>query len=206
MAPLVAPMTVLDELAPILTARAPQLPRAFMHSRIGIEAAIGAGVTGFFARRARAFANPGGSWEIRVTLGSRLPLAFEGAYVGSRQTIGMLGLERNGFMLGNGGEGNLRFNVSRGPIQPYLFLDAGWTRYQLRNTQLRTADGQTSDDVLQVPFGAGVSWRAHHAFADVRGTGRLMYNDSLLDRVAGPPTGAGALSTWSFVGRLGWEF
>jgi hypothetical protein len=190
-----------------LSVRASQPFSRLPPSAIGIEAAIGAGVTGFLTQRARAFANPGGAWEVRVTLGSRLPFAFEGAYIGSRQSLAMLGLERNGFVLGNGAEGTLRFNVTRTLIQPYLFVGTGWTKYQLRDTKVRTRDGGTSDDVFQVPFGAGVAMRAHHAFVDVRGTGRLMYNDTLIDQVGGSsPIGAGPLSSWSCTGRVGWEF
>ena len=173
---------------------------------IGIEAAIGAGVTGFIAQRARAFANPGGSWDVRLTLGARLPLAFEGAYIGSKQNLAMLGLERNGVVLGNGGESTIRFNIIRGVIEPYIIAGAGWTRYQLVNTRLRTADGRTIDDVFQVPFGAGLTARSRHAFADVRGTARLMYNDNLVERVSSYSLGTGPLASWCVTGRVGWQF
>lgn len=173
---------------------------------IGIQAAIGAGVTGFLTQRARAFANPGGAWEVRVTLGSRLPLAIEGAYIGSKQNLTMLGLERNGFILGNGGEGNLRFNVLPGRVQPYVFMGVGWTNYQLRDTQVRTADGRTSDDVFQVPFGGGLTVRGRHLFLDVRSTARLMFNDTLISEAWNAPPSMGPLASWTVTGRLGWQF
>ena len=142
-----------------------------------------------------------------MTLGSRLPLAFEGAYIGSKQNLAMLGLERNGVVLGNGTEGTMRFNATRGLIQPYVFVGAGWTKYQLRDTKVRTRDGRASDDVFQVPFGVGVAMRSRRAFVDLRGTGRLMYNDTLVDEVGGgPPMGTGPLASWSMTGRLGWQF
>jgi hypothetical protein len=196
-----------DTLAPPTLTAAPSIRRLRALGAIGVEAAIGAGVTGFFAQRARALASPGGSWEIRVTMGSRLPLAFEGAYIGSRQNLAMMGLQPNGVILGNGGESNLRFNLTRGAVQPYVFAGAGWIRYRFSDTKLRTIDGQASENVFQMPFGAGLTVRGHHAFADARATGRFLYNDVLVDRAeTSSSTKLGAVSSWSLIGRVGWQW
>src|SRR3954467_977973 len=61
-------------------------------SRLGIEAAVGGGAVGFIDNAVRNTVNTGGTWDARLTFGSRLPIAIEGAYVGSVQNIDALGL------------------------------------------------------------------------------------------------------------------
>lgn len=56
-------------------------------SPIGLGVSAGAGVTGFVDGDMREAADPGGTWDVRVAAGTRLPVAFEAAYVGSAQAI-----------------------------------------------------------------------------------------------------------------------
>jgi hypothetical protein len=174
---------------------------------VGIEATLGGGVIGFVDNGARTFANPGGSWEARMTFGSRFPVAFEAAYVGSAQGIVALGLSSNAVLLGNGGEATLRINLTTTRLQPYLFGGGGFTRYQLTNTAVNLSSVRSTDDVGTVPTGVGMSARlSKEFFIDVRGTYRFTFNDQLF-ATASAASGAGnaGLDSWNAIGRLGFE-
>lgn len=177
-------------------------------SRIGMAFTLGAGATGFVDEGARAFVDTGGSWEARMTVGTRLPVAFEGAYIGSAQGMQALGISSDAVLLGNGAEGDARLNFTRSRIQPYIFGGVGWMNYQVRNTQIATSDLRSSDNVLEVPFGVGLSARLGRSFLlDIRGTGRATFDDGLLKNLsAATNSGNANLNNWNAGARLGWEF
>jgi len=196
--PIYAPVTVLPPPAPAK----PSLPP----SVLGMEATVGGGVMGFIDETPRNTATTGGTWEARLMFGSRLPLAVEAAYVGSAQGIDALGLASNAVLVGNGAEGNLRLNLTRSRIQPYLFGGIGWTHYQLSNMSsvTNTSDVLDKDDIGTVPMGAGVSARLGRAFIiDIRGTYRATFNDDLFRAMTATNN---SLQSWGATGRLGFEF
>jgi hypothetical protein len=164
-------------------------------------------VVGFVDSGTRAFTNPGGSWEARMTFGSRFPVAFEAAYVGSAQGIVALGLSSNAILLGNGGEATLRINFTTSRLQPYLFGGGGLTRYQVTNAAVNTSSVRSSDDVVTVPTGVGLSARlSREFFIDVRGTYRFTFDDQLFATASAlSGTGNAGLDSWSAIGRLGFE-
>ena len=177
-------------------------------SRIGIEAAIGAGAIGFVDSSTRGFTNTGTSWDARLIFGSRSPIAIEAAYVGSAQGINALGLDTDALLVGQGAEGNLRLNLTTRRVQPYLFGGIGWTRYNLERTTTSTSSVRASDDVGTVPMGAGLTARLTRSFfIDVRGTYRWAFWDDMLN-VASASQGLGdaPLQTWNATGKLGFEF
>lgn len=177
-------------------------------SQIGLSLALGGGATGFWQDGAKAFVDTGGSWDVRMTVGTRLPVAFEGAYIGSAQSIQTLGISSDAILLGSGAEGDARINFTRSRIQPYIFGGAGWLNYQVRNTAIATSDLNRSDNVLEVPFGAGCAFRLTRTFLiDVRGTGRVVFDDTLLKNVAAAGNaGNPGMNSWNASGHLGWEF
>jgi opacity protein-like surface antigen len=176
-------------------------------TKVGVGAMVGGGVTGFMDQQTRAFTDPGGSWEARASVGTRLPLALEAAYLGSAQNISALGLASAAKLVGNGAEATARFNFTRRAIQPYVFAGMGWTHYQITNAASNTSSLRDNDDVLTVPAGVGVSFRlAQSLLLDVRGTARATFNDDMLD---GPYANTGQdarLHSWNAGARLGWEF
>jgi len=173
-------------------------------SKIGIEALVGGGAVGFIDSAARNTVNTGGSWDVRLTFGSRLPIAIEGAYVGSAQSIEALGLSTNSRLIGNGVEGDLRLNFTNYMVQPYIFGGAGWTHYQITNSATNTSSVLSSDDVGTVPLGAGISIRPAKGFlVDVRGTYRAVFDDTMFDRITNSNN---SMQNWSALGRLGFEF
>ena len=153
-------------------------------SQLGIEALVGGGAVGFIDTAVRNTVNTGGAWDARMVFGSRLPIAIEGAYVGSAQTIDVLGLTSNSRLIGNGVEGDLRLNFTNYKVQPYIFGGAGWTRYQISNNNtINTSSVLSSDDVGTVPLGAGISIRPSKVFLiDLRGTYRAVFDDTMFDR------------------------
>jgi hypothetical protein len=173
-------------------------------SKIGIEALVGGGAVGFIDSAARNTVNTGGTWDARLTFGSRLPIAIEGAYVGSAQSIEALGLSTNSRLIGNGVEGDLRLNFTNYMVQPYIFGGAGWTHYQITNSSTNTSSVLSSDDVGTVPLGAGISIRPAKGFLiDVRGTYRAVFDDTMFDRITNSNN---SMQNWSALGRLGFEF
>ncbi len=173
-------------------------------SKFGIEATVGGGAVGFIDSAVRNTVNTGGTWDARLTFGSRLPIAIEGAYVGSAQTIDALGLASNTRLIGNGVEGDLRLNFTNYMVQPYVFGGAGWTHYQITNSPTNTSSVLSSDDVGTVPLGAGISVRPTKAFLiDVRGTYRAVFNDTMFDRIT---SSNNSMQNWGAIGRVGFEF
>jgi outer membrane protein OmpA-like peptidoglycan-associated protein len=177
-------------------------------SMIGVEATVGGGAIGFIDQGARDATQTGASWDARLMFGSRLPIAVEGAYVGSVQNIEALGLSTNSLLVGNGVEGTLRVNLLRKRVQPYLFGGMGWTHYQVTNTATNTSSVRGSDDIGTVPLGAGLSARLGTAFIlDIRGTYRATFADELLHvQAANGTSSSNSMQSWNAAGRVGFEF
>jgi hypothetical protein len=177
-------------------------------SEIGVGLTLGGGAVGFWQDGTKSFVDIGGTWDVRATLGTRLPLAFELAYVGTAQGMNALGLDTNAILLGSTAEGDIRFNILRGRVQPYIFGGVGYSYYRITNTAIATSDLQRTDNVLEVPFGAGLAWRLGQAFLlDIRGTGRLTYFDDLFKNAAAATNaGNSGMSNWMGTAHLGWEF
>ena len=175
-------------------------------SRIGIEATVGAGAIGFVGESARNATQTGASWDARMMVGSRLPIALEGAYVGSVQNINALGLSTDSLLVGNGIEGTVRVNIIRARVQPYLFGGIGWTHYELTNTVANTSSISDKDDIGTVPVGAGLSARVGSAvILDIRGTYRATFADDMM-RATSPDGNSSSMQSWNAAGRFGFEF
>jgi hypothetical protein len=204
LAPPLHPPAPVAPVPPLLPPPPPPASADVPMSALGVEATVGGGVIGFIDQNARNMTGTGASWDARLMFGSRLPIAIETAYVGSVQNIDALGLANNAILLGNGVEGTLRVNLIRARIQPYLFGGAGWTHYQLTNTNTTTSSVQGKDDVGMVPLGGGVTARLAGSFLiDVRATYRATFNDDLLRAAA---TTANSMQSWNVGGRVGFEF
>jgi hypothetical protein len=185
-------------------APAPVVHKDIPPSMFGVEAMLGGGAVGFIDNAVRNTVNTGGSWEARMTFGSRLPVALEGAYVGSAQGINALGLATNANLVGNGVEGDLRLNFTNYRVQPYIFGGAGWTRYHIYNSATNTSSVNTQDDIGTVPLGAGITIRPTQVFLiDVRGTYRATFDDQMFDRVTNSNN---SMQNWNVGGRVGFEF
>ena len=174
--------------------------------RYGLTLAVGGGVTDFTGSAADDITDTGGSWDARVVLGTRTPIAIEGAYIGSAQDIGTLGLSPDTLLVSNGAEANLRLNLSTGDVQPFLFGGAAWQRFELVNEDFNTSSVSGSDDVFAIPVGAGLAVRTRVGFTfDARFTYRQTFNEDLI-RSPNDPGADTALNNWGVSGRIGYEF
>jgi outer membrane protein OmpA-like peptidoglycan-associated protein len=178
----------------------------------GMAFTVGGGLVGFLDGEAREVGSLGGAWEARLTVGTRSPLAFEAAYVGSAQGMDALGLDQGAVLLGTAVEGDLRVNFTTAFVQPYLFGGIGFTRYDVVNEDFNTSSVNDSERMGHIPLGGGLGFQWGGFLFDVRGTVRAAFSDDLLDEPANEDDPLDEsdtstdLDTWSVAGRMGWEF
>ena len=175
---------------------------------LGIDVLAGGGVTAFLDDHTENVTDPGGMWTARLVAGTRSRLAFEAAYVGSTQNLDMIGLDSNAQILGNGVEGNLRWNLMReSVIQPFLYAGLGWTHYIVSNSDIETASIDDEDDVVQVPAGAGLAFRFGQRISlDLRGTYRWAEGDGMFQGGPGDEGEGDGLESLSGTAQLGFGF
>ena len=161
---------------------------------------------------------PGGYWDIRGILGTRSFVGLEAAYHGSAQDVEAIGLQSQSYVVSNGVEGALRLNAPitqamfpqanlQAPVlfEPFAFGGVGWQRYTLVNEGENTSAVASDDDILTVPFGAGLAV----SIAGLHLDGRITYRHALYSGLLGTATSSFAdtsLNSWSVGGGLGFEF
>jgi len=182
-------------------------------SGIGVSAVLGGGLVGFTDKTMRSTtADLGGLWDLRVTIGSHIPLALDISYLGSATNINGLPAGRNGTLVGTTVEGALRYNIlSHAPINPYIFGGVGWQRYDVTETNVTLSDSGMNDhdNLLEFPMGAGVQYRMGGFVGDLRGTFRAMTDQNLVlkNPTASPTSDDFApMHTWEASAAVGYEF
>jgi hypothetical protein len=180
-----------------------------MRSQIGIGVALGGGVSGFTDRAMRTAADSdvSGTWGVRATIGSHIPVGVDVSYTGTSVELTPIGATATGTLVGTNVEGALRWNILPHYIwNPYAFAGVGWQRYDVQDASFNRADTgfRDQDDLVVVPMGGGLAWRDASGLAvDVRGTFRLADASSLMIN----PDGTRAdLHTWEASAALGYEF
>lgn len=172
---------------------------------IGVSVALGA--SEFIDGAIRDKTDTGVSWDVRVLWGSRAKIGVEAAYIGSSYEItGPEGQTTE--LYGNGLETSIRMNLmqvdSTMPAiqtwQPYLLGGVAWKNYQVSDT-IEDVNLKTSDDTLEVPVAAGLSFYFPNNFMiDARAAYRLAFASNLVRE------GDGNLDNWNVTGRIGWMF
>ncbi len=175
---------------------------------LGVGFLVGGGVTGFASDAMMDLTNVGGAWEARVAIGTQLPIGLEVGYLGSAQGMDAIGLDSDAILLGNGAEAVARFNlIADAPLQPYAFGGAGLRHYRITNTDQNLSSLADSDNVFEVPVGAGANFRIGEALlVDVRGTFRFAFDDDLTAPDADTPDVGSDLNSWNALLRVGYEF
>jgi hypothetical protein len=172
-------------------------------SKIGGALLVGGGYEDFTNSSVKGMTSAGGAWSARVVAGTRQFVGVEGAYVGAARSIDALGLSSDASLISNGVEGNVRVNIPIvrrvALIEPFGFVGLGWSRYHVGNTQTRTSDVATNDDIMAVPMGAGLEYAYKAFIADARFTYRQTYYNDLLR------TG-GNLNSWGVGGQVGFSY
>jgi hypothetical protein len=174
----------------------------------GVSLTFGGGVTGFLDSNTRSYADAGGLWEARLSLGTHSRLAVEAAYVGSLQNLEARGLGDDALLSGHGVEANVRLNAMPDALtQPYAFAGMGWTNYSVVNTATNTSVIADEDNVLYLPAGIGVGLHWNNMVLDMRATARMSLYDELIEPIIGidGETTSSNLNSWAINARLGWE-
>jgi outer membrane protein OmpA-like peptidoglycan-associated protein len=151
----------------------------------GTSLSAGGGVTAFADDEMRGLTDVGGSWEARLTVGTRDPVAVEASYLGSAQAIDALGLDPDAVLVSHGLGGAVRANIFTGRHQAYLLAGAAWRRYDVTSASFNTSSLNDHDDVLEVPLGVGFSYRLDHIILDGRGVYRRVFFSDLLQATSG---------------------
>jgi hypothetical protein len=192
-APTYAPVT------PVAPEYAPE--QAFV-PRVGGALLVGGGFDDFTDGTLRRMSSGGGYWTVRGVGGTRRIIGFEAAYVGSAHNIDALGLGSNARLVSNGAEGALRLNIPvempRGLIEPFGFAGLGWAHYTVTNTNVNTSDLASRDDVMTVPWGAGLELGSNGFMADARFTYTHTYFNNLLP--------GSSLNSWGIGGQIGFGY
>jgi hypothetical protein len=188
-----------------------------MSSGIGVGLTLGGGVSGFTDRTMRdTTSSLGGVWDLRLTLGTHVPLALDISYLGSATSVNGLPSGRNATLIGTTVEGALRYNIlPHFTWTPYVFGGAGWQRYDVTQTNVTLSDSgmNDKDNLIEFPMGAGFAYRAGGFVADLRGTFRatteqnlVLKNPSVLPPSSPTSSDFAPMHTWEASAALGYEF
>jgi hypothetical protein len=206
-APPVQKTTVITP-APVMTVEpAEEHHHGALLTPFGMSLAVGGGVAGFVDDTMTDLTNPGGMWDARLTIGSRLPISVEAAYIGTAQSIDALGLDPDATLVSNGVEGALRLNLGTYNVQPFIFAGGAWQRYNLVGESFNTSSVNDHDDVFSLPMGVGLATKYHGFLVDLRANYRETWgNDLVVTPTASSNDGDVELNNWSANGRIGFEF
>lgn len=175
--------------------------------RYGIAVALGGGVGGFTNETLRGATDDGGNWAVRLAIGTRSPIGFEAAYIGSAQSIQALGLDDDALLVGNGVDGRIRVNVLDFNVQPFLFAGVGWRRYDLARVDTNTSAVLDSDNVLELPLGAGIAYKYSGFLLDARGEFRVATQEDLMPALTGDDADTRAeMHRWAVNANVGYAF
>jgi hypothetical protein len=176
-------------------------------SRFGVGVTLGGGVEGFTNNELAATANDGAGWGARLQLGTRTPVSVEAAYDGSAQNVDAFGLDNSALLVGTAVEVGARFNAFPShALSPYLYMGMAWRRYDLTRYEANFSDVSATDNVVEIPIGAGVAYRMFGWIIDGRVQFRAATGSDLVrDDSADNDTGI-AMHRWGISGNLGYEF
>lgn len=178
---------------------------------IGVGVIAGVGVMGFSNSNVRnSTSSVGGLWTLNAAIGTHIPLGLDVSYVGTSSSINSQLGSNSGTLLGTAAEGALRWNIlPHSPLNPYLFGGIGWQRYDVTGAAFTQSDAgiRDSDNLIDYPVGAGLSYRDGGFVADIRGTYRWTSDNQLIvsnPLVAG--SGFSKMDNWSANANAGFEF
>jgi outer membrane protein OmpA-like peptidoglycan-associated protein len=171
---------------------------------LALSLSVGGGVTTFADEQMRDVAGLAGSWEARLTLGTRQWISVEAAYMGSAQEVDSLGLDTTAVLVSNGFGAALRLNLFTDRYQPYLLAGAAYRQYDVMNSDFNTSSVADEDEVLETPLGVGFNYRYARLILDARAVYRRVFDNDLIQPFEGQD--APALHTWSANLMAGFEF
>jgi hypothetical protein len=172
-------------------------------SGVGVAVLAGGGMGDFTDETVSQSTGMGGSWNLRVTSGTRLPFAWELAYMGGANDVTGLGLDSDDYLIRNAAEGGLRLNApiltgGGGLVEPFAVAGLGWSRYNLVNSSPSPGRMEDQDDQLTVPLALGLAFGYRGVAAELRGSYRFAFDDEMF--------GDRDMSGWNASMGVGVEF
>lgn len=207
-------MTVLMKLEPLVLATGlltmARSATADPVADTGVGISVGGGIAGFTDRAMRetVTADVAPLWDVRALVGTHSPIGVEASYIGSAGTVRTLTGSEDGTLVGTTFEATARWNIlPHMTWNPFVFAGVGWQHYGVQNMSLATSDTglDQSDNLLEIPMGAGVSFRdPNSGFTfEVRSTFRAAVANATL--VAEPNGGYAGMHTWEASAAFGWD-
>ncbi len=176
----------------------------------GMSFQVGGGVMNFIDDDTRDFTDIAGTWEARLTYGTRTPIGVEASYVGSAQDVDALGLDTSAVLLGSSAEAALRVNIPVVKyVTPYALGGVGVSWFNIVNEDFNDSSLDDSETAVSIPLSVGVGFTYEGFLFDVRGTYRPMFNDNLVDVPEDLDNDVGGntdLDTWAATAGVGVEF
>lgn len=193
--------TEVDEFGATTTTTRIDETRPTLITPIGMAIDVGGGVHGWVDNGLDGLVQTGGSWEARLTIGTRTFLAGEIAYVGTANAAeDNIGLDPNALLVSNGFEGLLRVNAMLDEWQPYAVAGYTYRYFTLSNETTNTAALVDGADQHEIPVGVGVAYRFKGFVADAR----FMVHPAVSSEVT--PLADTLPTALSLVGKVGFEF
>jgi hypothetical protein len=195
-----APVTQPAPIPPPQAAEAPAAPEAPWYRRFRWGLSAGGGVDDFTGSMAQDVTSIGGTWNVRLTMGTRAFIAGEVLYFGSAQAIQTIGgFDSSAYLIGNGLQANVRANLMKDYIvQPFVYSGPAWRHYDVTNRDFALADVDDSADVFEVPLGIGLAGYYQGFMGDLRAEYRWAWGD---DWIADNDD----MDRWNVTGNIGIE-
>lgn len=184
----------------VIASRAAMAQPSLAHESPSLSFGLGGGLTGFYDTDMTQYVDSGATWDARVVIGTRSPIALEVAYVGALQDMDVAAMG-DASLLGTGIEACGRLNIVPGVATPFLVAGVGWTHYDL----LDAADDGTmanGDEVVTLPVGLGLDARVGPYIVEGRGVLRPTFDNDLVPSSGG----AARLDSWALLLRGATEF
>lgn len=176
--------------------------------RTGISVVAGGGIEDWFDNTMRDTSNTNGTWAVHGALEVQKYFTLEAGYIGSASMVNAPIGNTSATLVGTTVEALARVSpMPDAVLSPYAFVGAAWRRYDVSGESFTTSDSgmSDSDDLFQVPFGAGLGYRTSGFLVDARLSfrpsidGELVVDDPQDDSYR-------SLMTWGLSGGVGYEF
>jgi hypothetical protein len=142
-----------------------------------VSLTAGGGVMDFGRPQYRGPTRLGGTWDVRLMVGTRSPIALEVAYVGGLQRAQGLAGPRASLLLSSG-EVLGRINFTRWRVQPFVAGGGAWVNYRLYgNTEnlVLLREFNRSVNGVAIPAAGGITfYMGRHAVLELRFTYRFV--------------------------------
>jgi hypothetical protein len=177
-------------------------------ARTGISVTAAGGVEDFAGDRMRDQTDVNGLWGIHGAYDVQDFVAVEAGYLGSAATVSAPLGDTEATLLGTTVEAIARATpLPDSPVKPYAFVGAAWRHYDVTGEDFTTSDAgmADSDDLFQIPFGAGVGYQYAGWIADARFTFRAS-TDAELVLEDNSSNDFANMNTWGVTAGIGYEF